>query len=92
MPFEKLKRHKSPSVDQVPAELIISGGRTSSCEIYKLFNSIWNKEKLPEDCKESIIVLYLSIRKVIKQIIVIIEAYYFCHLHTKFYPTSCCQG
>ena len=36
--------------------------------------------------------LYLSIRRAIKQIVVVIEAYHFCQLHTKFYPTSCCQG
>jgi len=35
--------------------------------------------------------LNLSIM-VIKQNTVIIEAYHFCQLHTKFYPTSCCQG
>jgi len=29
---------------------------------------------------------------VLKQIVVITEAYHFCQLHTKFYPTSCCQG
>ena len=34
--------------------------------------------------------LYLSIRA-IKQTVVIIEAYHFCQLRTKCYPTSCCQ-
>jgi len=42
MAFEKLKRHKSPDVDQIPAELIKTGGRTFRCEIHKLVNSIWN--------------------------------------------------
>jgi len=68
MPIERLKRDKSPSFDQIPAEMFISVGRKCSLKIHKLFNSIWNKEKLPEDWKESIIVLYLSIRRVIKQI------------------------
>jgi len=36
--------------------------------------------------------LCLSIRRVIKQIVVIIGPFYFCQLCTKFYPTSCCQG
>ena len=27
-----------------------------------------------------------------KQTVVIMEAYQFCQLHTKFYPTSCHQG
>jgi hypothetical protein len=54
--IEKLKRHKSPGSDQIPAELIKAGGRTFRSEIHKLINSIWNKEELPEQWKESIIV------------------------------------
>jgi hypothetical protein len=57
MPIEKLKRHKSPSFDQIPAELFISVGRKSSLKIHKLFSYILNNEKLPEDWKESIIAL-----------------------------------
>jgi len=36
--------------------------------------------------------VYLWIRRVIKQTVVVIEAYQFCWVHTKFFPTSCCQG
>jgi len=36
--------------------LIKAGGRTVHCEIRKLIISIWNKEELPEEWKESIIV------------------------------------
>jgi len=53
---EKLKSHKSPGIDQIPAELIKAGGGTIRCAIHKLFISIWNKEELPEEWKESIIV------------------------------------
>jgi hypothetical protein len=56
MAIEKLKRHKSPGIDQIPAELIKSGGRKVQSEIHKLIISIWNKEELPEEWKESIIV------------------------------------
>jgi len=56
LPLEKLKSHKSPGVDQIPAELIKTGGRTICCEIHKLIISIWNKEELPEEWKESITV------------------------------------
>jgi hypothetical protein len=52
MPIEKLKRHTSPGIDQIPAELIKAGGRTIRSEIHKLINSICNKEKLPEQWKE----------------------------------------
>ena len=56
MAIGKLKRHKSPGIDQIPAELITAGARTICLEIHKLINSIWKKEKLPEEWKESIIV------------------------------------
>jgi hypothetical protein len=54
--IDKLKMHKSPGINQIPAELIKAGGRTIHSEIHKLINSIWNKEELPEQWKESIIV------------------------------------
>ena len=57
MAIEKLKRHKSPSIDQIPTELVKAGSRTIQSEIHKLNNSIWNKEEWPEGWKESIIVL-----------------------------------
>jgi hypothetical protein len=54
--IEKLKSRKLPGIDQIPAELIKVGSRTISCEIHKLIISMWNKEELPEEWKESIIV------------------------------------
>jgi hypothetical protein len=61
-PFEveiaiaKLKRFKSPDSDQIPAELIQAGGEILCSEIHKLIDSIWNKEEVPYQWKESIIV------------------------------------
>ena len=54
--IEKLKSHKSPGIDQIPTELIKEGGRTIRYHIHKLIVSIWNKEELPEEWKQSIIV------------------------------------
>jgi hypothetical protein len=54
--IEKLKSHKSPGIDQIPAELIKVGGRTVRSAIHKLIIAIWNKEELPEEWKESVIV------------------------------------
>ena len=54
--IDKLKSHKSPGIDQILAELIKAGGRIISLEIHKLIISIWKKEKLPKEWKESIIV------------------------------------
>jgi hypothetical protein len=54
--IEKLKKYKSPSSDQIPAELIQTGGETLLSVIHKLINSVWNKEELPDHWKESVIV------------------------------------
>jgi hypothetical protein len=51
-----LKKYKSPGNDEIPAEQVQAGGGTLPSEIHKLVNSIWNKEELPEQWKESIIV------------------------------------
>ena len=51
--IEKHKSHKSPGIDQIPAELIKEAGRPIRYQIYKLIVSIWNKEELPEDWKHS---------------------------------------
>jgi hypothetical protein len=40
MAIEKLNRHKSPGIDQIPAELIKAGCRTFRSEIHKLMNCI----------------------------------------------------
>jgi len=54
--IDKLKSHKSPGIDQITAELIKADGRTIFLEIHKLITSIWKKEELPEEWKESIII------------------------------------
>jgi len=54
--IDKLKSYKSPGIDQIPAEMIKAGCRTICLEIHKLVTSIWKREKLPEEWKESIIV------------------------------------
>jgi hypothetical protein len=52
----KLKKYKSPGSDQIPAELIQAGGEMLLSAVHKLINYIWNKEELPDQWKESIIV------------------------------------
>jgi hypothetical protein len=44
----KLKKYKSPSGDQILAELIQAGGEILLSVIHKLFTSVWNKEELPD--------------------------------------------
>jgi hypothetical protein len=57
MAIVKLKSHKSPGMHQIPAELIKAGGRIFRSEIHKLTFSIFKKEELLEEWKESIILL-----------------------------------
>ena len=54
--IEKLKNHKSPGIDQTPAELFKAGGSRVQREVYKLIISILNQESMPEEWKEWIIV------------------------------------
>jgi hypothetical protein len=53
----ELKRYKSPGVDQIPAELIQARGETLHLEIRKCIKLIWDKEELPHQWKESVVVL-----------------------------------
>jgi hypothetical protein len=85
----KLERYKSPGIDQIPAELIQTGGEKLCLEICKLIKLIWNKE-LPYQWKESIVVPVH--KKGDRTAVVIIEAYHCCQFHTKFYQTFFSEG
>jgi hypothetical protein len=54
----KLKRCKSPGVNQIPA-----GGETWHSEIHKLIKLIWSKVELPHQWKNQ---LYLFTKRAIK--------------------------
>jgi hypothetical protein len=49
--IEKLKKYKSPCIDQIPAEMIQAGGNTLCFKIHKLIHSIWRSEELPQQRK-----------------------------------------
>jgi len=87
--INKLKSHKSPGIDQIPAELITAGGKTICLEIHKLVTSIWKKEKLPEEWKESIIVPIH--KKGDKTDCNNYRGMSLLPTTYKFYPTSCSQ-
>jgi hypothetical protein len=50
-----LKKYNSPGSDQIPAEIIQSGGEILVSVMHKHINSIWNKEELTDQWNESII-------------------------------------
>jgi hypothetical protein len=52
----KMKSYKSSGTNQIPVELIKTGGEKLYSEIHRHICCIWNKEELSEQWKESIIV------------------------------------
>jgi hypothetical protein len=85
--IEKLKRYKSPGIDEIPAELIQAGGALRS-EIHKLLIGFGIRKNYQNSGRN--LLLYLFIRRAIKWTIVITEEYHCYQLHTKSYPTFFC--
>jgi hypothetical protein len=56
IPIAELRKYKSSDSAEIPEELILARGETLLSTIQKLINSIWNKKKLLDRWKESIIV------------------------------------
>ena len=72
MAIEELKRHKLPGIDQIPTELIKVWGRTIRSEIHKLLIMFGIRGNCLRRRKSRS--FYLYIRRVIKEIVVIIDA------------------
>jgi hypothetical protein len=53
---KKLRRYKSPGANQISAEIVQAGDNTLRSKIHKPTNYVRNKEELPQQRKESIIV------------------------------------
>jgi hypothetical protein len=80
----KLKSYKSPSTDQIPAELIKAGGETLCSEIHRLV-----LYGIRRNCHSSgsNLLLYQFQKRVIRLIVIIIEQSASYQLPTKFYLT-----
>jgi hypothetical protein len=84
---EKLKRCKSPGTDHIQTEVFEAEGDTLLSVVHELTNPTWNKEKLPQQWKESF--------TFIGQTLKLISNYWgISPLSTspKFYPISFSQG
>jgi hypothetical protein len=90
IPVSSLKNYKSPGSDQIPAELIQAGDEILRSEFHKLINYIWNKEELPGQWKESIIVPLH--KKSNKTDCIIIVGYHCYQFYIKFYRIFFSQG
>jgi len=92
MAIEKLKRHKSPGIDQIPAELIkarVEQFTLRSINLLLLFGIRRNCLRCGRSRS-----LYLSIKRVTKQIVVIIGANYVQNFiqHPAVKVNSICRG
>jgi len=76
-------------MDQISAELIKVRSREIQSEIHTLINSIGMRRNCLSRGMSQSLPIHKEGDK--KQIVVIIEAYHFCQLYKKFYPTSCCM-
>jgi hypothetical protein len=54
--IRKMIRYKAPGSEKIQPELILAIGKTLHSDIHKLIMLIWNKEELPHQCRESIVV------------------------------------
>jgi hypothetical protein len=72
-------------MDQIPAEFIKACGRTIRSEIHNLLIIFEIRSNCPRSGMSRS--FYLFIGRVIKQMVVIVEAYNFCQIRTKCYPT-----
>jgi hypothetical protein len=86
----ELIKYKLPGSNQILAQLIQAGGEILLSVIHKLVISVWNKEELPDQWKESII---LSVQKKSDKTDCNNYRGYHCYqLHTKFYRIFSFQG
>jgi hypothetical protein len=84
----KLKKYKSTGSHQILAELYQAGGETLVSVIHTLITSIWKKEEMPDQWKESI---FVPIHKTSDK--TDCNVGYHCYqLHTKFYQISFFHG
>jgi len=88
IPIEKPKGDISRGTDQIPAELLKQGVEKFALRSINLLILFGMRRNCLRSVKSRL--LYSSIRRETKQIVVIIEAYT-GQIRTKFYSTSCCQ-
>ena len=54
--IDRLKRNKSPRTDRITAEMIQAGGEPLARVLHGICQKIWEKERMPEEWSQSVIV------------------------------------
>jgi len=52
----RLKKHKSPGIDDITGEMIQAGGEAATKELHGICNQIWQEERVPEEWAKSVII------------------------------------
>ena len=55
-PINSLRNHKAPGKDRLSAELFKAAAVTTANILLKLFNTIWDRKKTPDDWNRRIII------------------------------------
>jgi hypothetical protein len=96
MATEKLKRHKSPGIDQIPAKLIKAVVEKFALKSINLLIIFGMRRNCPKSGRSRS--WYLFMRRAIQQILVIIEAHHFVNYvqiiiqHPAIKLNSICRG
>jgi hypothetical protein len=53
---KRLKKHKSPGIDDITGEMIQAGGEVVTEELHGICNQIWQGGKVPDDWAKSVII------------------------------------
>jgi len=54
--IEQMKSGKAPNADSIPSEVFKSGGLQLTTKLCELFQNMWEKETIPQDFRDAIIV------------------------------------
>ena len=90
MAVEKPERHKSAGTDQITEKLFKGRGRKIPAEIHNFFVLCGIRRNFMSSGRNQEFNFF--IRRVIKQMVVIIEAYHSYQLRTKLYPSYFCRS
>lgn len=85
---QELKNNKVPGQDSICAEVLKVGGEIIGRKLHKLILEIWNKEEMPDEWNEAVVIPLCS-RKEINMTVITTAAFLYLAHHTKFYPKFC---
>lgn len=85
-----LKNNKSPSADNIPAELLKEGGYICMRTLYQYITKAWTDESIPQQWRDTnIVVIYCIRTRVTRPYAVTVGAYHAFLLVVRSWPKCC---